>query len=206
MWRALCLAMGLGVTLAGCDAVSDLSGPPGNSVRLAGGVGLVAPQGYCVDPVTSRPAAGFALLAACAAMTADDTDAYPDDVALITVQVGGAASAVVTGQEEAFAAFLDTPEGAALLGVTGMGGPVSVVETDAAANAVRVYTRDDGPPGVVGSQAEAWRLFTDVKGRLVTIAVRGLTDAPLSQRQSRALLDQVAALLRGANTAAAIQS
>jgi len=203
VWRTITLWAALGFGLAACEPVG-LSGPPAPTVRLMGDVVVASPDGYCVDPVVTRPWQGFALLAACAAMTADETDVYPNAIALMTVQVGAASSAVVTGQEEDFRAFLETPQGAALLSASAIGGPIAVRQTASAANAVAVYTEDVGPPGVVGTQPEAWRLFTDIKGRLVTVSVRGLSDVPLSRAGSRALLDQMLSLLRAGNPVAGL--
>ncbi|MCF7701307.1 dihydroxy-acid dehydratase [Loktanella sp. M215] len=191
-------ALAMIAALAGCEPVS-LTAPGEPSVRLVGDVLVGGPAGYCVDPVVTRPRQGFALLAACAAMTADETDTYPGDIALITVTVGDAGSAVVAGQEEDFKTFLETPQGAALLSASAIGGPVAVRQTQTDANAVAVYTEDVGPPGVKGTQTQAWRLFTDMRGRLVTISVRGLSEDPLSQSTSRALLTQMLAILRRAN-------
>ena len=195
-------ALGLIAALAACEPVS-LTAPGTPSVRLVGNVLVGGPKGYCVDPVVTRPRQGFALLAACAAMTADETDTYPDDIALITVTVGDADSAVVAGQEEDFKTFLETPQGAALLSASAIGGPVAVRRTQTDTNAVAVYTEDVGPPGVEGTQTQAWRLFTDMRGRLVTISVRGLSEDPLSQAASRGLLMQMLAILRQANGNAA---
>ena len=199
MWARIAAGLVVAVTLAACEPVLDASGPPPPSVRLANAVTVQGPAGYCVDPVVTNPRQGFALLAACAAMTADDTDEYPDAIALITVQVGSAGSAVVQGQEDDFAAFMDTPQGAALLSASAIGGPVAVRVTQTDPNAVAVYTEDAGPPGIAGTQPQAWRLFTDIGDRLVTIAVRGLNDAVLSQSQSRALVDATLSVLRAAN-------
>lgn len=201
MWRALLIGLA-GVTLAACAPGANLAGqPPGRVTVLSGNIAVSAPDGYCVDPVISHPRQGFALLAACAAMTEDPDDSYPDINALITIQSGGVGSAIVAGQEDSFRAFLDTPQGTALLGASTIGGPLAVRRTRSADNAVSVYTQDIGPPGVVGTQAESWRLFTDIKGRLVTVSVRGLMDDPLSERTSRALIDRVLTRLRAANTA-----
>lgn len=199
MWHRLFLGMIAAAALAACEPVPDLSGPPTTTVRLAGAVTLTGPAGYCVDPVVTKPRQGFALLAACAAMTADETDAYPDLIALITVQVGADGSGAVAGQEDAFGAFMETPQGAALLSASAIGGPIAVRVTQTAPNTVAVYTEDIADPGISGTQKQAWRLFTDVRGRLVTITVRGLTDAPLSQSASRALLDAVVTALHSAN-------
>lgn len=184
--------------LAACEPVG-LTGPGQPAVRLMGDVVVAAPDGYCVDPVVTRPQTGFALLAACAAMDPEGDGSFPGSVALITVQVGAADSAAVAGQEDAFRAFLETPQGAALLSASAIGGPVAVRGTQANSNAVAVYTQDAGPPGVAGTQGESWRLFTDVKGRLVTVSVRGLDRMPLSQQGSLDLVLQMLGLLRGAN-------
>lgn len=201
MLRRIALWAVAAAGLAACEPMLNPSGPPPASVRLANAVNVQGPQGYCVDPVVTKPREGFALLAACAAMTADDSDAYPAAIALITVQVGAVDSAVVQGQEDAFSAFMDTPQGAALLSASAIGGPVAVRLTQTDPNAVAVYTEDAGPPGISGTQPQAWRMFTDINGRLVTISVRGLSDVALSQSRSRALLDATLAVLRAANGA-----
>ena len=202
MWRTLLIGLA-SITLAACEPGVDLAGqPPGRAIVLSGSIAVSAPDGYCVDPVISHPRKGFALLAACAAMTEDPDDSYPDINALITVQSGAMGSAIVAGQEDSFRAFLDTPQGTALLGASTIGGPLAVRRTRSDDNAVSVYTEDVGPPGVVGTQAESWRLFTDIKGRLVTVSVRGLIDDPLSEPTSKALIDRVLARLRAANKAA----
>ena len=199
MWHRLTLGVALAAGLAACEPIPYLTGPPTNTVRLAGAVTLTGPSGYCVDPVVTKPRKGFALLAACAAMTADETDIYPDNIALVTVQVGAADSAAVAGQEDAFGAFMETPQGAALLSASAIGGPVLVRLTQTDTNIVAVYTEDVDAPGISGTQKQAWRLFTDVRGRLVTVSVRGLTEAPLTQSASRALLDAVVGAMHQAN-------
>jgi hypothetical protein len=69
-----------------------------------------------------------------------------------------------------------------------IGGPIAVRVTQTAPNTVAVYTEDIADFGISGTQKQA-RLFTDVRGRFVTITVRGLTGrAVSSQSASRALL------------------
>ena len=199
--RIAAFGMIFGAALSACTPMLDPSAPPPRSVRLANAVTVQGPAGYCIDPVVTNPWQGFALLAACAAMTTDTEAEYPASIALITVQVGQPGSAVVQGQEDEFSAFMDTPQGAALLSVSALGGPVAVRVTQADPNAVAVYTEDVESPAISGSQPQAWRMFTDVGDRLVTISVRGLDDAALSQSASRALLDQMLATLRAANAA-----
>ncbi|SEQ73717.1 hypothetical protein SAMN05428995_10753 [Loktanella sp. DSM 29012] len=199
MLRGSILAVAL-AALAACALPGTVTGPDATTLRLTGGIVVAAPQGYCIDPQVTRPQRGFAFLAACAAINAASDRPLPDRMALITVQVGDANSALVAGSEPAFRAFLETQQGATLLGVSDIGGPVDVLSTGAATNAVTVYTRDTAPPDIVGSQPESWRLFTDLSGRVVTITVRGLTQAPLTQVQSREVLDQILQQLRAANS------
>ncbi|MBS1302112.1 dihydroxy-acid dehydratase [Loktanella sp. SALINAS62] len=199
MWSRL-LFGAMALLLSACEVTGPIGGPGAQATRLAGGIVVAAPDGYCLDPQVSRPARGFAFLVACGLLDPGVQTPFPDTLAMITVQAGDAGSAIVAGSEPAFRAFLETDQGATLLGVSDIGGPIEVVTTNASDNAVSVYTLDTAPPDIIGTQPESWRLFTDVRGRVVTVTVRGMIDAPLSQFQSRDLLDRVGELLRLSNT------
>ena len=192
----------LGLAALGLCACAGV-GPQGMTVapqaRLAGGITVAGPAGYCVDPQISRPGRGFAFLAACAVLDPDTGADLPASLALITVQAGAPQSATVRGVETQFRDFLRTEEGTTLLGAGDIGGPVDLLAGDFAPNSVSVYTRNRSTAGIAGTQAESWRLFTDLGDRVVTVTVRGLAERPLSRTQSRDLLETTANRLRAAN-------
>ena len=198
MVRRLVLgALALGLTA--CAPLGTPTGAPAPVARLASGIVVTGPQGYCVDPEISRPARGFAFLAACAALDPASEVAAPGALALITVQSGAPRSATVRGSETAFRDFLRTEEGTALLGAGDIGGPVALLSSDVSENTVAVYTRNRAPGAIAGTQAESWRLFTDLGDRVVTVTVRGIAEAPLSRTGSRDLLETTLRALRAAN-------
>ena len=167
-----------------------MSGPPVRSVALAGGAVVAqAPDGYCVDPTASRPGDGFAIMAPCA--TLGHAEAPPPLVGVATVQVGDANSRAVTGAEQDWRRMLESDSGAALLSKNGQGDTVTVLGAQAQPNNVKVYFADTAPRPMPNVQAQEWRAFLDLNGRLVTVGVRGLASAPLTDGTGGWLLDMM---------------
>jgi hypothetical protein len=199
MWQLPALA----AALAGLVACGT-SLPDGGMRGLAlhdGAVRAEAPPGYCVDPVASRPAAGFAAFGACARL--GGRSAMPTADGFITLQVGEAGTATVTGSETDLATLLRLPMGAALLTDAGDPTTVAVTRIEPGAGVVAVHFTDRGPPPLEGLAAEEWRAFLDLGDRLVTVGLRGYAQTPLSATEARALLDSTVAALRAANQPAA---
>lgn len=165
---------------------------------LGGDLVVAGPPGFCVDPGVSKPRRGFAVISSCAVLGGDTR---PGIDGLATVQFGDADSASVAGSEPAMRAFLETPQGGALLSATGDAQQVEVLETIAADNRVGVFLRDAEPSHVPGLQSEEWRMFFDLDGRLVTVAVRGLVRAPLNAERSRRLMEDMVAAIIAVNAA-----
>ena len=164
---------------------------------LDGAVTAAGPDGYCADLSASAPDDGFAIFAPCTSL---DPEAEARALAgLATVQVGASDSATVTGQEAAFVALLESPEGAAVLSRTGQADTVTIQSTKPDEGAVSVRFTDSAPTDFDGAQALQWRAFVDVGNRLVTISVRGLQDAPLARAEGSAMLRQAIAALVAAN-------
>lgn len=95
-------------------------------------------------------------------------------------------------------ALLDTDAGAVLLSPEGDGDNITIIETETDENTVTVHFSDDGTPPIAGLAGEEWRAFTDINGRLVTVAVRGLASAPLPDGTGSWLLNLVVTGLLGA--------
>lgn len=186
---------GLVLALTGCDA---LHRPQVTRVAVMNGALAVAgPSGFCVDTAASRPAMGFVVLGGCAVVAGDGP--MPDPAGLITVQVGGAASAAVTGNEAALDRLLTSPQGTALLSAGGQPGSVHVHSHAHAAGLVRVRFTDSTAADPQGVQPGEWRAFLDIGGRIVTLSLRGLARAPLSAGEGQRLILGAVAALRAAN-------
>ncbi|WP_106746276.1 dihydroxy-acid dehydratase [Yoonia maritima] len=174
------------LAMSACTTVS-----PQKSITLAGGdVVARAPAGFCVDDRASRPSADFAVIAPCATLGADQ--ALPSAVALATIQVGADGSGTVTGSETNMRNFLQSEAGAVLLSNVGDSSTVSDVSTQISDGRVTVAFNDSAPHSVGGLQNKEWRTFTDVNGRLVTVALRGLSAAPLDDSTGIWLLNAMA--------------
>lgn len=197
--------------LAGCDGfepdalVKALPGgvtPAATSLALYGGdVVGVGPQGYCVDPDSSRPSKGFAILAPCATLGVEGAPAVIRGIT--TIQAGPEGSASVSADADGFAAYLKGPDATLMLSRSGEAATVTVTEVRKFAGHVAVYLRDAAPAHIDGAQESEWRAFVDIAGRLLTISVRGLDAAPLNAAEGSSLLDQAVAAMFAANPAKA---
>lgn len=187
---------GAAIALAGCSGgvqlpslpkLASAAGTP--TAPLFGGAFMAASMdGYCVDPNGSRPKKGFAIMAPCSVLGVDD--ASPTVHAVATLQVGVAGSAIVSQDSVAFANYLNGPSGPLLLSRSGDAETVKVRDVSQQGDYVTVYFVDEAPAVIDGAQEAEWRAFVDIGGRLVTVAVRGLDEAPLSEQLGALLLRQ----------------
>lgn len=184
------------ILLAGCEAGVENRGIRTLSV-LDGAVSVRGPEGYCVDQQSSRAGSGFAVLAGCAVVS--DATMMPTVEGLITVQIGAASSASVTGAEPEMAALLRTTLGAQLLSAASNPASVQVARVDRADGVVVVRFSDATPAATPGLEPSEWRAFLDIRGRLTTISLRGFVRAPIPSEQGLRLLSQAIGALRAAN-------
>lgn len=202
--------------LAGCDQVTDgvvagLSsiGAPRDATAegirtmslLGGDVRVRGPEGYCVDQRASNARRGFAVLAGCALLS-EEAAIMPSLDGLITVQIGAEDTASVTGNEEAFAAFLETDTGRGLLAADGDVGAIADLSTTADLAGVLVRFEDAGGPAFEGTSGAQWRGFMDVEGRLATISVLSFERAGLTRAEGERLLVVAMAELAEVNAVA----
>lgn len=186
------MVFGATLLVAGCAEIGSLGAPtpPTPALALYGGdVTAAVPEGYCIETKASKPRTGFAVMVACG--TIAGTNDRPRLNGFAVVQVGEAGSAVVTDDPDAFEAFLKTPAGENMLSVNGNASTVSVGAFQQTSGAVMVRFTDQAAPPVAGLQTTEWRAFVDIKGRLTTIAVRGMAETPLTASQGQALLESV---------------
>jgi hypothetical protein len=196
MMRRAFASMGVAV-LAACDPV----GVAQPVAMLNGDLVVAPPAGYCADPVSSRLRDGFAVIAPC--VTLGTEAPVPSILGVATVQAGAVSSAMVTGAEASLRDFLTGPQGASLLSKGNGGASISVVSSQAFDGRVTVHFRDSAEPPMDGLGQDEWRAFTDVNGRLVTVSVRGLADAPLSASRGASLLDRMMQGLTAGNVVVA---
>lgn len=188
MWQPVAAAI-VFVATSAC-----LSQPPARSIALVDGdVTAATPEGYCIDPDSSRPADGFAVMAPC--MTLGREDAAPPVLGVATMQVGPAGSAAVADDEAALRDILVSDDGAVLLSTKGDPAVITVLGSQVQDRVVKVHFLDASPPPFDGLQDEEWRAFLDMNGRLVTVSVRGLATLPLTDGTGGWLLDSIVRVL-----------
>ncbi len=175
--------------LAALSACATPGAPVKSMSFFDGDVVANAPAGYCLDAATSRPARGFAVLAPCA--TFGGGDSPPPVLGVATLQLGVQESGAVTGAEAELRDILQTDVGATLLSSRGDAALVEVLDASVVDNTVTVHFADQGPGPISGLQKEEWRAFLDLNGRLATVAVRGLAEAPLVASDGAWLLDLI---------------
>jgi hypothetical protein len=184
--------IGVALLIAGCTEIGLLGAPtpPTPAISLYGGDVIAAvPQGYCIETKASDSRTGFAVMVACEVIAGGNE--RPRLNGFATVQVGAAGTAVVASDPNAFQGFLSTTAGEGMLSVNGNASTVTIGGFKQTSGAVTVRFTDQAAPPVAGLQTTEWRAFVDIKGRLTTIAVRGLAGQPLSASEGQALLESV---------------
>tara|TARA_R110002110_G_scaffold114251_11_gene283379 strand:- start:2119 stop:2721 length:603 start_codon:yes stop_codon:yes gene_type:complete len=181
----------MGVVVAGCVA----PGVNGAKTASAGGVSIAGPPGFCVLDQSRvwLDEAEFAALLPCESGL---SFAAPQAMLTVTVDAKGSATDIDLTRE-ALAAYFNGPEGRAALSRAGKAKTVNVQEVRETSGAVVVRMTDSSArwPGL------GWRAVTAVRGRLVTLTVRGNGTKDLTLATGRRLINRFVAAMAGANRA-----
>ena len=172
--------MGPGGGLAGLEADSGVKAL--RKVTLgAGSVVVDPPPGYCIDSasVSSRPGAGFALIASCEALTGR-FDGLDVDPAVITVSVVPARG---DGSQPAAASLSARLDGAV---------PVTEINGDG----LTIVHVDGGEARPGTADTRHWRAALIVNGSLVGLALYGAQGSPVAGAGGEALLVTLAERIR----------
>ena len=203
MWGPLCRIMSAGAfcALAACADITGggPNGPQITSLALYdGSVTVAAPANYCVAPQASRPAEGFGVLVNCTTLRGESNITAPKGV--VTVQVAQPGTALSDAEAAGLAALIKTDAGRALLSQTGTASDIAVQSAVQSGSAVVVRFADSAPPPIAGLHTIEWRGFLALNGRLATVAVRGLADAPLGTDEGAEILARAINALQMANS------
>ena len=188
--------------LTGIAEPQDVTSEGIRTLSVLRGDALVrGPEGYCVDQGASNARRGFAVLVGCALLS-DEVALMPSLDGLIIVQIGAQETASVTGNEDAFAAFLETEAGRSVLASSGDVNAVQEVSTVTDTSAVLARFEDTSGPIFPDTSGPQWRGFLDVNGRLATISVLSFDRDTLSRSEGERLLVVAMTELAEVNTAA----
>lgn len=186
-------SLGACLFLLGCDVLPriPLFAPAPETaptqLALSGGIVAQGPNGYCVDRESSKSEAGFALVVPCSLLDGDEESELPETPALITFQTAQDGAILITGNEAALDALLQSDEGKALLGE----GDIELSDTLVDAGTVVALYDVKGDDQLDGLGNTIWRAFTDVNDRMMTVSVREYADRPLSDAEGQAILTEV---------------
>ena len=164
----------------GSDAVGQTEATvTRNKIRLRG------PEGFCVDPVATKPAAqeAFVVFGNCAAITGNPDQPQPYVPALVTATVtssGTAAQAAVAPQAENLSSFFRTAEGRAVLSRSGQAGNVKISESFTEDGALFLRVTDTSAAAFEGAQPTYWRAYFDAGTSVVAMSVIGMSKTPVS--------------------------
>lgn len=199
--RRAAAGLGLALALTGCQMTgttgpekqSRFSGPPPSKMAVAGGQLIVSgPPGYCIDRETSRDDAGrsaLVMLSPCRGMGAGIFAPRAAHEAVMTAAVG--ARPMVTEPERilpAMQAFAATRQGRAALSRSGEAQDIHIRHMFAEGDVVYMRLTDRGRFAWGTVQPEYWRAVVPAGGRMVSLSVLALPQAPLSDRDGMALL------------------
>jgi hypothetical protein len=148
-------------------------------------VRLVAPKGFCVDPVSTKSGASdaFVLFGNCAAISGSHRQAQPDVQAVATASVtnGDGASAPIRATANKIKDFFMSDAGKRTLSRSGQSGDLTILDGFTRDGVVYLRAKDTSPGGLSGAEDVYWRGYFDVNSSVVAVSVLGLEDAPLSR-------------------------
>lgn len=191
---------GAALALAGCDGGGFVTrAAPERIVVADRSVVVAGPPGYCVDPVLSRDsgATAFVLMGSCAAIAGSAGQPAPRVPAILTVSV----SADLGGgpDMDELRAYIATPEGRAALSRSGDPSSLAILETRSADDVLYILARDSSGAILPGVSNTYWRALFDLNGRLVTAAVVGIEQRPITRDTGFSTLESLTERLRREN-------
>ena len=187
-----------------------VSAAPDRAVVSAKGrqVAIEPADGFCLarESVETTGRSAFALIGDCAldTSTASAPRGSRGELQLprglpgiITVSISGDPGFGERSDESLndLSAFLDTSEGRKLLGRSGRGGTVTVVETRRIGDGVYVLVDDAAENAVPVLDSTFWRAFVELNQRLTVVTVSGFKDRPLGRDEMlKYLVEQIQTL------------
>jgi hypothetical protein len=186
--RFLALAMAFGLLVA---CVAGSGGIGGSTISvLQGALKIAPPMGYCVDSDAGQEGEDTAVI-----LMGRCSSGSNHAPALISVSIGpsGSAGIMVAGGEN-LAAFFTSPEGRATLSRRGRSADMRVAQALSSDKAFLMRLQEAGEPSY-------WRAVFGLRGRLVTVSVKGGGDTPLEPEAGRKLTDRAVDALIRANRA-----
>ncbi len=196
------LALGAALVLSGCfepgGMVPSLSRdvPETRMFRDPGGLTIVGPRGYCVDPENSRSdgGAGFVLLGGCDVLA--DARRGPRHHAILSATFAPADAA--PGVRD-YAAFMASSRGREMLSRTDDPATVTILDSRVEGDMLLLHVRDTSPNTGAPLAQEHWRAAFFTGGHAVMLSVHSTEGSPLATRTGRSKITDFARAVQRAN-------
>lgn len=191
-------------------AASRFEGPPPLRMAIAAGQVIVAgPKGYCIDRDASRDeggGSGLSVLSSCRGLGAPSGyGADPAKPAVLTAAVAAGPGEILVGPAAPdLTRFFQSTRGRAVLSRAGRAETVTLTEAFARDGVYFMHLSDGARFDWGMVQASYWRALLPLGGRMVTLSVLALPEAPLGREDGLELLENFIAAMRGATSAAGL--
>lgn len=194
----------LALALSGClpqpGSMALLDGATVKAVRVSGnGLTVVGPDGYCVDPGSSRERAegSFVMLGSCA--TLHGSASGPRAPAVLTALVSPPSNPPLVPSVAELERFFRSQTGQAALAHDGNAGSVTLLRIEARDPILFLKLRDASTDRPSQLSDQSWRAIFPLRDRLVALSVASHDDLPVRDNDMRRTLDRFVAALRAAN-------
>ncbi|MCV2867849.1 cation transport ATPase [Defluviimonas sp. WL0002] len=192
--------IGAAVLLAA--AASAQESAPRKVAVSDGSVVISGPSGYCVDSRSLRDGqdSAFVLLGTCAALNGTGRGPRSRAILTATVLLGAPPGENLKEEFLRMADFFVTEAGRKALSRSGDARSVRVTKIVAAGDVLYILVEDRSPFAGYPVEPEYWRAIFARKGRMISLSVLGLADAPLDQGAKRGLLNKFVSRVEAANS------
>lgn len=202
-WTSRGLFLGV-LLLSGCGGIGPIAGtPPVREVAVTQSAVIVTgPQGFCVDPDSTRDsgATAFVLMGNCAVITNRRSAGQPAVPVILTASISE--SDPTQSLRDAIPeldTFFNSGEGRALLSRAGDAETVEVLDSFHQGDIYYLRARDSSASDIQNVSSDYWRSYLDVGDRIATLTVLAREDDPVDADASLATLRQFTQAVVAAN-------
>lgn len=195
--------LGWGLALVACLALgacaARVTASDRAELRVQGArVTVVAPEGFCVDPVSVdvNRAGGVLLFGDCLVLGGE---APLDEAPVSGVLAARVSTAPLPGTLTELGDFLTAGPGISTLGRSGTPGSVEVLERVERDGVLFLKIRDSGASPVPGASPVFWRGFFEAGDRLIFGTLTSFRRAEVPDGEAQSVLAELAARTRAAN-------
>lgn len=166
-----------------------------------GQITISGPSGYCVDPRSSRDGqdGAFVLLGNCAALSGSGRVPRARALLTATVLLGAPPGESLKTEFQRMADFFVTAEGRKALSRDGASESVRIARIVTSGEVLYILAEDRAPLAGYPVVPEYWRAIFALRGRLISLSVLGLPEAPMDTDQLRRLLDKFVSRVHSEN-------